>query len=200
MKIIAIILLVLGILFIASQIWAQGQVKDIEGYPYRVIKSYDDFELRTYEEANFIYATMDKGSYQESSGKGFSILAGYIFGGNEKREKFAMTSPVEMEMDEQVTMKFLVPAQHDLDSMPRPDNIAVKFKTEQERTLAAITFSGFASDEKLAAHKDILFDALDREGLSYSEQWSFMGYDPPFKLINRRNEVVVEVTGHPSQR
>lgn len=194
MKAIAIVLLILGLLFAVSQIWAQSQVKDIEEYPYKVIKQYDDFEIREYEEANFIYATMDAESYQESSGKGFNILAGYIFGGNEAEQKIAMTSPVVMDMDEDITMKFLIPAQYDIEDMPKPDNIKVKFSTEKERTMAAITFSGFANDEKIASFKNQLFDRLAQEGIEHTGDWSFMGYDPPFKLIDRRNEVVVELS------
>ncbi|NNK81200.1 MAG: heme-binding protein, partial [Flavobacteriales bacterium] len=112
MKILTIILIILGVLFAVSQVWAQSQVKDIEQYPYKVTKKFQDFEIRHYEEANFIYATMDAQTYEQSSGKGFNILAGYIFGGNDTGQKIAMTSPVVMDMDERITMKFLIPAQY----------------------------------------------------------------------------------------
>ncbi len=193
MKIIVMIMIVIGLIFILSQIWAFSQVNEIEEYPYTVLKIYDDFEIRQYEAANFIYATMDAKSYEESSSKGFNILAGYIFGGNESGQKIAMTSPVVMDMDEEITMKFLVPAQYELDEMPKPDNVEVKFKTEWERKMAAITFGGFADDKKIAEYRDKLFEALAREGVEHHGDWSFMGYDPPFKLIGRKNEVVVEL-------
>jgi hypothetical protein len=191
MKVIAIILVIVSVAFVLSQLWANSQVKEIEQYPYTVLETYDSFEIRQYEEANFIYATMDAKSYEESSSRGFNILAGYIFGGNESQQKIAMTSPVVMEMDEQITMKFLVPAQYDMASMPKPDNIEVKFMTEKERKMAAITFGGYADDQKIAVQRDLLFAALAAEGIEHSGDWSFMGYDPPFKLINRKNEVVV---------
>lgn len=193
MKIFSIILIIVLILFVVSQIWAQRQVSGIETYPYRVVKTYDGFEVRTYERANFIYVTMDARSYSESSSKGFRMLAGYIFGGNDRQQKIAMTSPVVMEMDSDVTMKFLVPAQYKMDELPKPENVEVRFATEQERTVAAITFGGFANDEKILAQKDELFKRLAAVGIQHTGQWSFLGYDPPFKLFGRKNEVVVEV-------
>ena len=193
MKIFSIILIIVLILFVVSQIWAQRQVSGIETYPYRVVKTYDGFEVRTYERANFIYVTMDARSYSESSSKGFRMLAGYIFGGNDRQQKIAMTSPVVMEMDSDVTMKFLVPAQYKMDELPKPENAEVRFTTEQERTVAAITFGGFANAEKILAQKDELFKRLAAVGIQHTGQWSFLGYDPPFKLFGRKNEVVVEV-------
>ena len=193
MKIFSIILIIVLILFVISQIWAQRQVSGIETYPYRVVKTYDGFEVRTYERANFIYVTMDARSYAESSSKGFSMLAGYIFGGNDRQQKIAMTSPVVMEMDSDVTMKFLVPAQYKMEELPKPKNAEVRFATEKERTVAAITFGGFANDEKIVAQKYELFKRLAGAGIQHTGQWSYLGYDPPFKLFGRKNEVVVEV-------
>ncbi|MFZ1657852.1 MAG: heme-binding protein, partial [Flavobacteriales bacterium] len=138
MKIVYIALIVLLVLFVASQLWAQSQVKGIETYPYRVDKTYAGFEVRTYVKANFIYVTMDAKTYAEGSSKGFRTLAGYIFGGNDREQQIAMTSPVVMNMDSDVTMKFLVPAQYSLDELPKPSNGEVRFATENERTVAAI--------------------------------------------------------------
>ncbi len=193
MKILYIVLIVLVVFFVASQLWTQSQVSNIETYPYRVDKTYDGFEVRTYQRANFIYVTMDARTYSENSSKGFRTLAGYIFGGNDRQQKIAMTSPVVMEMDSDVTMKFLVPAQYTMDQLPKPSNAEVRFVTEQERTMAAITFGGFADDAKIKKYKDDLFQRLATAGIRHSDQWSFLGYDPPFKLLGRKNEVVVEV-------
>ena len=51
---------------------------------------------------------MPSNKYRKTSSKGFSILAGYIFGGNDKEEKIAMTSPVAMSLKDSTTMLFLV--------------------------------------------------------------------------------------------
>lgn len=193
MKTYAIIALVLAGLFVLSQLWAYGQVRNIEMYPNEVVKAYADFEVRRYQSANFIYVTMGADSYQSGSSRGFRTLAGYIFGGNATGQKIAMTSPVEMEMAGPMTMKFMLPAEHDPTDLPRPNNAEVRFKTEAERTMAAITFGGFANDARILEHKEKLFAALQREGIAHTGQWSFMGYDPPYRLMGRRNEVVVEL-------
>lgn len=193
MKTFAIIALVLAGLFALSQLWAYGQVRNIEMYPCEVVKAYADFEVRRYHSANFIYVTIDADSYRGGSSRGFRTLAGYIFGGNETGQQIAMTSPVEMEMDGPMTMKFMLPAEHDPKDLPKPDNAEVQFKTEAERTMAAITFGGFANDARILEHKEKLFAALEREGIAHTGQWSFMGYDPPYRLVGRRNEVVVEL-------
>lgn len=193
MKMVTYILVGLLLLLAISQIWAQSQVSDIEMYPYNVLRIHENIEIREYEKANFIYATMDSDSYAQSSSKGFRTLAGYIFGGNERNQEIAMTSPVEMEMGNTVTMKFLVPAEYDIDEMPSPDNAEVKFMTEEKRIMAAISFGGFADDQKIMRYKELLFKKLADAGIEHTGQWSFMGYDPPYKLVDRRNEVLVEL-------
>ena len=193
MKIFTVGIFVLLVLFAISQAWAQNEVNDIELYSYDVVKTLGDVEIRSYEEANFIYTTMSQDSYSQTSGKGFNILAGYIFGGNESEQKFAMTSPVEMEMNDQVTMKFLVPSKYNMEDLPKPDSAKVQFKTEKARTMAAIAFGGFADEEKIERYRKALFQKLKSQNIAHTGQWSFMGYDPPFKLFNRKNEVVVEL-------
>lgn len=193
LRILLIVLVAVAVLFAVSQVWASGQVRQTETLPYQVVKGYPDFEVRRYATANFISVTMDADSYRASSSKGFRTLAGYIFGGNATGQKIAMTTPVEMELDSTVTMKFMIPAEHDPKDLPAPNDASVQFSTERERTLAAITFSGFADDERIRTHKDQLFAALQREGIAHTGQWSFLGYDPPYRLTGRRNEVVVEL-------
>ena len=193
MKLFTLTMLALVLVFVLSQLWAYGQVRQIEMYPYSVVRTYTDIEVRRYAAANFIYVTMERGTYRESSSRGFRTLAGYIFGDNASGQKIAMTSPVEMEMSGPVTMKFMLPAEHDPSDLPRPNNAEVKFTTEAERTLAVISFSGFASDERILEYKERLFAALQREGIRHTGQWSFLGYDPPYRLVGRRNEVVVEL-------
>jgi hypothetical protein len=34
---------------------------------------------------------------------------------------------------------------------------------------------------------------LDSEGISHTDNFIYLGYNPPYQLINRLNEVVVEV-------
>jgi hypothetical protein len=195
MKVMVVILIILAVLFSASQIWAKSLSRDIEMYEYVVIKSFDDFEIRKYAPANFSYVTLDTKTYDASSSKGFRQLAGYIFGGNEASKEIAMTSPVEMEMDEKMTMKFMVPKEYALADLPQPNNKNVKFKQEPERIVAAIRFSGYANDKIITFYKKALSKLIQVNGLQHNGEFSFLGYNSPFDFFNRRNEVIVELKG-----
>lgn len=162
-------------------------------YDYKVLKTFDSFEIRKYAPANFSYVTIDAKTYDASSGNGFRQLAGYIFGGNETGQSIAMTSPVEMEMDDKMTMKFMVPGEYALKDLPEPNNKNVKFKQEPERIVAAIRFSGYANDAKIDFYKKALNKLLYIHGLRHTGDYSFMGYNSPFDFFNRRNEVIVEL-------
>lgn len=170
--------------------------KDIETLPYKVLQTYSDFEIRAYSEANFSSVAMTKRSYKEMSGSGFRVLAGYIFGGNEENKSIAMTSPVAMELGDTMTMKFMIPAEYNLDELPKPNNGQIKFSTESEKIVAAIRYGGWTSDEKLEEKKQELIELLAAEGIEHTSEFTYLGYNPPYEVVNRRNEVTVELVNY----
>lgn len=194
MKIFLIIIGVILIAFIVIQIFANMGQKNIESYPYEVLKKYDSFEIRSYEATLFTSVKLSTKGYKNSSSKGFSILAGYIFGDNEKNEKISMTSPVAMSLEDSMTMMFMVPKEYKKETLPKPNQSSIEFKEEPAKTVAAITFSGWADDEKIEKYKQKLIAALEAEGISYSNRFYFLGYNPPYEVFNRKNEVIVELT------
>ena len=109
MKLILILLAVIIIAFFIVQLFAMKGQRNIETYPYLVKKKYEIFEIRDYEATLFTSVKLSAKAYSEASSKGFSILAGYIFGKNERSEKISMTSPVAMSLEDSVTMMFMVP-------------------------------------------------------------------------------------------
>ncbi|WP_026775780.1 heme-binding protein [Polaribacter sp. Hel_I_88] len=193
MKTVFIIIGVIVVLFIIFQLYFVNAQKDIEQYPYKVVKKYDNFEIRNYEDALFTSVKLNTNNYDKTSSKGFSILAGYIFGGNEKEEKIAMTSPVAMTLEENSTMLFLVPKEYSKESLPKPNDASIEFKEMPAKKVAAITFGGWANDEKIASYKMKLIKALDKEGIKYTNNYFFLGYNAPMEVINRKNEVIVEL-------
>ena len=59
---------------------------------FTVVMAEDDFEVRDYPA--LIAAEVEvSGSRDEASSEGFRLLAGYIFGGNTRKESIAMTTP-----------------------------------------------------------------------------------------------------------
>jgi hypothetical protein len=195
MKIIFIILGILLIAFIILQLYAMNAQKNIETYPYVVNKKYDGFEIRSYEASLFTSVQLTGKKYKDVSSKGFSILAGYIFGGNDKNQKISMTSPVAMSLDDTVNMMFMVPKKFNKETLPTPNQSEIKFREEPAKTVAAISFGGWADDEKIAKYKEALISALDAEGLVFTNKFYFLGYNSPFEAFNRKNEIIVELEG-----
>lgn len=192
MKFLFIIFTIILLTFVAIQIFAQVGQRNIETYPYEVVKKYDTFEIRNYEASLFTSVKLSNSSYKEASGKGFSILAGYIFGGNDRKEKIAMTSPVAMSLEDSMTMMFLVPKENK-ENLPKPNDQQIAFEEVPAKTVAAITFGGWANDDKIKEYRAKLTTALDKEGLKYTNAFYFLGYNPPYEVINRKNEIIVEL-------
>lgn len=165
----------------------------IEEYPYEVINAYQSFEIRRYEEALFTSIRLNSTSYKQGSSKGFSILANYIFGGNDRKQRIAMTSPVTMTLEDNMRVMFMIPNSLERDDMPLPNDRLIDFILEPKKTLAVVTFGGWSSDKKIAKYKSRLTEALSNEGIQHENKFFVFGYNPPYEIFNRRNEVAVEI-------
>jgi hypothetical protein len=195
MKIFLIIFVSLCIVFFTLQGFIMTSTSNTEKYQYEVVKEYDDFEVRKYQAALFSSVDLSGDSYESNSGTGFRILAGYIFGGNQTGEKIAMTSPVAMQLnDSNRKMSFMVPSNYDKKRLPTPNNESIYFEEKKECMMAAIRFGGWANDKKIEAHVTQIKKYLEKEGLAHKNNFSYFGYNPPYEVVNRRNEVVVELT------
>ncbi len=193
MKIITIILVIVLLLIAFIQGYFIILQRNIETYPYKVKKKYNGFEIRSYEATLFTAVKLSTNGYKNSSSKGFSILAGYIFGKNERNEKISMTSPVSMSLEDSITMMFMVPKKLNKEMLPKPIQSGIEFKEEPAKTLAAITFGGWANDAKIEKYKNELKTALKKEGIEYSNKFYFFGYNAPYEIFNRKNEILVEL-------
>ena len=193
MKTVLILSAIILALFLGLQLYSTMSNKKIEQYPYTVVKTVDNIEIRDYESRLFTTIKLNSDKYGEVSGAGFSALAGYIFGGNKKKKKIAMTSPVAVSMDDSMTMMFMVPNELDESVLPEPNNKNIVFKKMPPQKVAAIRFGGWANSEIIAAQKSKLIATLKENGLSYKNNFFFLGYNPPYEIINRRNQIIVEL-------
>jgi hypothetical protein len=193
MKIVIILLVIILIAFTVVQLYFINTQRNIESYAYVVKKKYKTFEIRNYETTLFTSVKLSTKGYKNSSSKGFSILAGYIFGNNERNEKISMTSPVSMSLDDTMTMMFMVPKKFNKDMLPKPNQSGIEFKEEPAKIVAAIGFSGWANDTKIEKYKQDLKAALDAEGIKYSNQFYYFGYNAPYEVFYRKNEIIVEL-------
>jgi len=193
MKITIISFVICIIVLILSQVYITMSTTRTEQHKYQVLKSFSNVEIRKYEPAIFSSVMLGKNSYREISGKGFGILAGYIFGGNEKKENISMTSPVTMELGDSTKMKFMVPKGYTMNSLPEPNDKRIIFEQQNEKIIAAIQFDGWADNDKIEYYTEQLKSSLAKEHISHTNKFSYLGYNPPYEVINRRNEIIVEL-------
>ncbi len=192
MKILLIVIGVILVLFIAFQIYITMSTNRTETQAYEVIRKEKQFEIRYYPAATMAMISSNLKSYSDLGSSGFGKLAKYIFGGNSEKKQIAMTAPVHMDISDSVsTMSFVMPAKYNMDNLPKPNNTEVSLETSEPEYVAVIRFGGFSSAAKIEKHRAILEQALQAKGLSYHGNFRFLGYNPPFQLFGRRNEVIV---------
>ena len=181
------------VLLVLSQFFMAYQSNKIETPKYTVLKSYDDFELRQYGSMILAQTVMQSASYENTSSQGFRTVASYIFGGNEENKKIAMTAPVIMEMGDDTKMSFVMPKEHSMESLPEPSSEEVKILKVSPKKYAVITFPGYANNKKINKYVKKLLKSIKSEGLETVGNVKFMGYNAPWQVIGRKNEVAVEV-------
>ena len=167
--------------------------KNIETPNYKVIKTFDEVEVRLYPKMVVAKTNLSDKSFDNQGSNGFRTIAGYIFGGNEKNEKIAMTAPVVMNMGDSASMYFVIPKSYDKTELPTPNSKNVQIVEVAEKTLAVITYGGFSSDEKIEKHRKQLEQILQKNKLKTKGAYLYMGYNAPWDIINRKNEVAIEV-------
>lgn len=181
------------VLLILSQFFMAYQSNKIETPKYTVLKSYDDFELRQYGSMILAQTVMQSASYENTSSQGFRTVASYIFGGNDENKKIAMTAPVIMEMGDDTKMSFVMPKEHSMESLPEPSSEEVKILKVSPKKYAVITFPGYANNKKIDKYAKKLLKSIKSEGLETVGNVKFMGYNAPWQVIGRKNEIAVEV-------
>ena len=166
----------------------------IEKQKYRVVKKDKDFEIRFYPPAIFATTKSVAKSYRELGNSGFRKIAGYIFGNNETSAKIAMTAPVHMDINEKgSSMSFVMPSEYTLDKLPRPTDARVELHESPAVYIAAIEFSGYANDQKINQYKDQLSQILNKKGIKTIGNPTYLGYNAPYEIIGRKNEVVIAI-------
>lgn len=188
------ILIGIAVLFVGFEAYTTVSTNRTQQQPYTVLRTMDDMEVRRYPEALVATVVRPGGAYSEVSNSGFRQLAGYIFGGNEGGRKIAMTAPVHMELgSDSSRMSFVMPDDLAMDSLPRPNDPDVRLHRAPEEVVAAFRFSGFANEQKIQERSAELLERLVQQGLTPLGPVRYLGYNPPWQLVGRRNEVVVSV-------
>ena len=185
--------LVIAAVFLVFQLVVSMTTSDIETPKYKVLKKYPRFELRQYESMMLATTNLGIASYDDKASEGFRTIASYIFGKNKSNEKIAMTAPVIYHADSISTLSFVVPRSKTEESMPVPIDSNLTFVVQAPKLLAVLDFGGFINNEKLAARMAELKKAVLKEGFQIKGQGYYFGYNPPWQLIGRKNEVAFEL-------
>jgi hypothetical protein len=194
MKLFFIILAVTILLLVLLQSFTIMAINKTEEQKYSVVRNYKDFEIRFYPSATIATIKSNAKTYRELSGPGFQKLAGYIFGGNDSNKQISMTTPVQMDInDSGSTMSFVMPSAYNKENLPKPNDPGVKIENTADEYVAVIKFGGYASDEDLKFYSQKLQNLLKENGITPAGNYRFLGYNPPYQFVGRRNEIIVAV-------
>jgi effector-binding domain-containing protein len=182
----------------------------IERPDYKIVEKQGIFELRDYP-AQTVAEVVAEGNQQSAVRDGFRRLANYIFGANSGDQKIAMTAPVGQTpvMSGPITtsalgaqrwiVRFDMPRSHDLTSLPKPKNGAIRLSTLPPARIAAVRFSGLMSDRAAEKETAELLSYIKARGLKAVGPPTLAQYDPPWTLwFLRRNEVLIPVGDGPT--
>ena len=156
---------------------------------YRVLKKVGKMEIREYRPLLFA-AYNDTINNNDSH---FRVLADYIFGSNEKNEEIAMTSPVIIRLFNKNEMLFRMPEDYTKESVPKPNNENIRFIKTNSCKKAALSYGGYSNNKKEKAKITELKSILDKNNIQHTNKFELFVYDPPYRLLNRRNEIVVKL-------
>jgi hypothetical protein len=90
-------------------------------------------------------------------------------------------------------MSFVMPSEYKMQDLPAPSSNQVKLIQENSKILAVIRFGGYSNSEKIQKYADQLYSTLKTNNIEYRGELLYMGYNAPWDVANRRNEVAVEL-------
>ncbi len=181
-------------LFLIFQTYVVMSTNKSESQKYKVVHSESDFEIRFYPSVVMATITSTVKTYKELGNSGFKKLANYIFGGNVEKTQIAMTTPVHMDVTDSLSsMSFVMPANYTKENVPLPNDPSVTIDRTSDEYVAAIKFAGFASEKDVKFYTEKLKKALIEKGVSYYGHFRFLGYNPPYQLVGRKNEIIISV-------
>jgi hypothetical protein len=110
-------------------------------------------------------------------------------------EKIEMTAPVSVaDAGGLWRVHFVMPSKYTLETLPRPNNPAVRIRELPPARVAVVTFSGLAGERKVAEKTDDLLRWIRSRGFTAAGKPQLARYNPPWTLpFLRRNEVQVEL-------
>lgn len=162
-----------------------------ESAPFKVVRVEGKFEVRDYPALTVVETPM-KSEHSGADGS-FSRLFRYISGGNEARQKIAMTTPVFMSANEtNGTMAFVMPAKMNTGEVPKPSDGTVRVRQMAAGRFAVLRFSGGHTAANEAQSLERLRNWMKSARLKEISAPAYGYFDPPWTpAFLRRNEVMI---------
>lgn len=195
-KYVSLPLLFIILSFVMAQNKGSENRANTQTIEYTILAKKEGFEIRKYPELTVASTELNSNSYGSNSSTGFRKIASYIFGGNSSNEQIAMTSPVQMDMGSEPTMSFFMPDEMEVKDLPIPTNKDVYIHVQPSMVVAAIQFSGWASDDVLTQYFNELKAKLKKESIEFEDSYSYLGYSPPYQIENRKNEIIIPLINY----
>ena len=176
-------------------VWKASSRNAYESASYRVSQSTGPFEIRDYPDLHLVTTSTDMDAAGNDGS--FMRLFRYISGGNDEKQKVAMTTPVFMDPNQSGTggqMGFVLPKKVAKIGAPEPTGEGVQLRVRDGGQFAVMRFAGrMDSNDRTAAEKK-LRDWMSQQRLSGETNAEFAGYDPPWiPGFLRRNEVLIRL-------
>jgi DNA gyrase inhibitor GyrI len=184
----SIILVVLVALVVAG---CKTSRAGYESAPYRVVRTAGEFELRDYPPMAVVETPMP-GRDREGNGS-FMRLFKFISGGNDAKQKIAMTTPVFMTGNESnATMAFVMPAKLAAE-VPKPTDPSLQVRELPAGRFAVMRFSGRRSPKNETKALDHLKQWMASSQMTIASSPVYGYFDPPWMPpFLRRNEVMLQ--------
>jgi hypothetical protein len=185
---------VVGVVIVAWMGTTYFTETKIEKPIYTVIEKKSGYEIREYD-SYLVTSVKTQGDLDQSLNQGFRTLAGYIFGNNQTEEKIKMTAPVIQRKNQDVqTVEFVVPKKYTMATLPKPNDPNIKFEIIEAKRLAAISFIGYANEERVKSKEKELLAKLKSDMCEFIGNPIYASYNSPFAFpLLKRHEILVEI-------
>ena len=168
-----------------------------ERQEFKVVRTYDDFELREYLPC-VIAEVKVSAQYSTASSSAFASLFNYISAGNKASEKIAMTAPViavqnaDSSDSDEWFVSFVMPSGATFGQLPHPNDSQVKLRELATETCVAKSFRGRATEELSQKITQELRTSASKANIALSNETRICRFDAPFKPgLFHYNEIVI---------
>ena len=174
--------------FIVAETWVDGDMDAASSKGFRII-------------ADYIFGN-NKAPQSTQSSK-IAMTAPVTLVPDVQPLKLDMTAPVSVQaavdastwaQTKRWRVQFVMPDKYTLESLPLPNNGAVKLRQVSAKTVAVAKYSGFNTDSRIRKETQALTEWVQARKLVPSGPPQLARYDPPWALpMLRRNEIQLEI-------